>query len=391
MHLFSFLNLKCNNINLIEGRAFTYISTPLLVNLENNKLDILEHNIFYNVTLAVLNLINNPLTQLDMDILAGITIDRILASTFEICCTMSDSKCSSTIPKPWYLSCFRLLKKGERITYICVSLCVFVLDIYSGYLILTKRKGPYGNILVSFHLTHFLAASYIALMWPADLHYSDNFVFRMSDWISTATCAIAFLVMTIFTALLPILMSFLSLSIHSVTMHPLDSQFKSTHHVKKWISYIVLLILFVSLSTTLIWRFVSEIKSFLCTPFEDPAKLFWHTKFITISILFVQLSSIVFIIVCHCMTVKEMKVSGEKVGRKANISKGKTVKFSCITGSNTVSWLSSSNIFTTCLFLETYPVEMISWTAGVVIPLSSLINPILFAISSRQRDKKPVA
>ncbi len=153
MNIFSFLNLKCNNISLIEGRTFTNIYTALSVTLESNELDTLYHNIFHNVTLAVLNLINNPLTQLDMEILTGIIIDQILASTFEICCAKADCQCTYIIPKPWHISCFRLLNKGSRITYICVSVFVLVMNIFSGHFFGIKSKQPSGSILVSIHLT----------------------------------------------------------------------------------------------------------------------------------------------------------------------------------------------------------------------------------------------
>ena len=391
----TFLGLPHNNISFIEERTFINLAAILSINLESNKINILPCNIFHKIyKLAVLNLVNNPLSHLEMALFAETEIETLLATTFEICCTKPKAICRPTVPRPWYISCCRLQNKGTSTVYICVSVLVFVVNICSACFFLIKSKGPYASTVVSIDLVHILVGIYLVLIWSADLHHAENYIFRLHGWMNTATCATAFELLTGFVLILPILMSFLSLSILMVTKHPLDSQFKSTSHVKRWICCIILLNLLVSLGIILTWRFVSDINSSLCMPFEDPAKRFWQTKLTTISFLVLQLSAITFIVVCHCMIVKKMKESGEKAGRKTNISRGKTAKFMCITGLNTLSWLSSSIIFTTCLFLETYPVEMISWTVGVVVPLSSLINPILFTVSSYQKenakDKKPV-
>ncbi len=374
---FSFIDLSYNSVRLIEQRTFINISTGLSINLESNDLDYLQHKIFHNVCkLAVLNLRNNPLTQLDIDIFWEITIKEILASQFEICCLKPESECNAA--KPWYLSCSRLLHHhAQRVVYICVSVLIILLNCIPVYFSLRKSKGPYESIMVLIHLAHSLPAVCLIILWSSDLHHGDAFVLRQESWKNSSTCSVVFWLFTMNGLLLPLAMSFLFLSILMVTIHPLDSKFKSTYHVNKWILFIFASVVLISVSSTLMLRLLSGVPSAICLPFEDPTGLHWQTKLITIFIFAVQISEVIFVTICHFKTVAQIKRSGKEAGRKAEMSKQNRAKFICVTSSNTLSWFCSSIIFVTCLFAETYPTDMIIWAAGLMIPFSALTHPVV--------------
>ena len=49
-----------------------------------------------------------------------------------------------------------------------------------------------------------------------------------------------------------------------------------------------------------------------------------------------------------------------------------------VTGSNIICWLPASCTFLTSLFLSNYPIDLLLWNRIIIMPVNSMINPIVF-------------
>ncbi len=58
------------------------------------------------------------------------------------------------------------------------------------------------------------------------------------------------------------------------------------------------------------------------------------------------------------------------------------VQLFVITFTNLACWLPTSGVYIAALSLEQYPIDMVIWTSVCVMPINSLINPIIFVFPS---------
>ena len=56
-----------------------------------------------------------------------------------------------------------------------------------------------------------------------------------------------------------------------------------------------------------------------------------------------------------------------------------------ITVSNILCWFPANGIYIAAMFPSTYPINLIIWTTLIGIPLNSVINPIIFFVTTVQK------
>ena len=51
------------------------------------------------------------------------------------------------------------------------------------------------------------------------------------------------------------------------------------------------------------------------------------------------------------------------------------------TTSNILCWFPVNTVYLSVMFLSTYPIELVIWTIGAVMPINSIINPCVFIVT----------
>ena len=159
--------------------------------------------------------------------------------------------------------------------------------------------------------------------------------------------------------------------------------------------FIRLICAIISLSTTfsiaitiVIKHLQSEIPLHICSPFIDPSNSVILIKIITWNNVLFQFSAMIFIISVYIQLFQTLKKSQEDLhqemlSKRSNLSL--LIQLFIITGSNILCWIPVGCIYLTSMFLDKYPIDMVIWTTIIVTPINSIINPIEFILTRKEK------
>ncbi len=123
----------------------------------------------------------------------------------------------------------------------------------------------------------------------------------------------------------------------------------------------------------------------LCSPLIDPQNsTFLSIAFAIFSIL-IQVVAIISNIVMYSKLISEIRSSHKNVGAAKSKKTSDVpifVQLVAITSSNLLCWIPSGIIHLISLFVKPYPMEMLIWVNIVVLPMNSIVNPIIFIITT---------
>ena len=179
-----------------------------------------------------------------------------------------------------------------------------------------------------------------------------------------------------------------------VVVHPFDSQFKEKNIILKHISMIfmvtsTLVIGLTNIITSIItWYLYKNIPMGLCSPFIDPTNSFVVIKVLTWLTAIVQTGAIIIIIFTHIRLISSFTKHQKQlvnVVSKSQSNVSLIIQLLTITVSNVICWVPSSIIFVMSMFMQTYPTEMLIWTSVAVVPINSIINPVVFIITTLRK------
>ena len=174
------------------------------------------------------------------------------------------------------------------------------------------------------------------------------------------------------------LLSLLSLARFIVVRYPFEHRFKSSSFVLRYIFYGSLFSVVISVSFVLRFASNQTSPSCMCSPFIDPLDSLPEIKIITLLVTLVQVVAFTFIsafYLCLIKTLKERDQQSPVMSKTVN-----RLQLILSTASSLIGWLPSSIIFLSCLFLPTYPTALSMWTTIILVPTTSLANPLIFLI-----------
>ena len=409
------IDFSLNIINDLQNGCYT--NSLKIITLSNNLISHIIHNVFSeSKSLLSLDLSNNPLRSLSdsstfkMPILQILSIQNnslhylktitfhlpkllvLKTENFRLCCFISDkAKCTSQIP--WFISCENILSnKAIKITFYCVSSLIILLNIISILLQVIifekniKKNSSFGIIIGAVNISDLMLSIPLCILWSADLYYRGFYIMNDIDWRSGILCFIVFGMNINFHLMSPLLFLFMSFSRLMVVSHPLDSKFKNSIYVLKYVLSIFTLSIIMSIVTTIIVKTIYEsVPMQFCSPFIDLSNSLALLNIISWFIAILQIVAVIIIIVIYCLLLKDLKYSQQKM--KESVSKktsyvGLTVQIIVVTGSNLLCWIPSSIIYLVSNFLNNYPIEMIMWTIIAVVPINCIVNPIVFIVTT---------
>ena len=225
--------IKINNNNLIKIRRKSFSNLPklLFLNLAKNSLHLLPINMMNNCPLLeILNIYHNNFFS--NIVFQTLEVTNILSDDYRICCVVSSETMCPSKP-PWHKSCDTLLPDIYiRITVCVISFTIIAASVSSivlqkiSYNLVNNETGAFEIIVVSINISDLLLGTSLLILWIADLFYSNKFVLKENEWTSHATCFVIFHLT--FTSCLrsSFLLLFMSLARLSIVLYPLESKFK---------------------------------------------------------------------------------------------------------------------------------------------------------------------
>ncbi len=380
------LQLSSNKISQLESEAFANLKDLRYLNLSSNYLENFPEDLFCScVMLYFLSLYENKVQTINANTLLRLFVNILETRDFRLCCLTSAATICNA-PKPSYISCSNLLPSNIfRVFYTLISVSIILLTVTSTMLYrIQPSKNATSIIPVFINLNESLCGYYLFTIWIADLMYKNGFVLQEAKWRSSVPCHVASGVFLMFNILDPMLLFQLSLSRFMIVIDPINSSYKTSKFTLRSVLFaFVPTAIIIGTTSLAIYLLQESIPTSLCLYFVDPANFAWSTKVLTGLVTFVQFSATAGICVIH-----NLLVQGAKKSRKLSKSKPTTwltsllIQLYLISLSNILCWIPTNIIYIVSLTISQYPTELIIWTAVALVPLNSIINPLVFISTS---------
>ena len=408
-----YLDLAFNLIQHIKSGCFSDFVHLIIINLKNNEITKLSTASFLNLTsLKFLDMSNNPLSVIKSNSFANlrllnfteIEIGEIKSQAFDhmkksfviintnyylSCISPPHSIC--TRHPPWYVSCSGIVP-GNLLTVLfwCVLLAILALNVLS--IVIHALKIMANKIflitVLSININDILFALYllIILISKSSLHES---VFLQGKWRSHLFCFLAFGTILWYTILSQVLLVFMSLGRLLVVLYPLSSKFRKSHFTLKCILAAYCSSFGISLLVTILFETLYIFVPIdFCMPFINPAKSIVLCDILTWTVVITQTISSVAISTMYTLLYKTYKRS-EIITVSSNQNKAKIIfiQIFLVSTSNILCWFPSNVIYIVAATKVTYPIDLIIWTILTVLPINSLVNPLVLIIKFARKVK----
>ena len=407
------LDLRINSIQFLLSDCFSLLKSLRSLSLANNKIKFVESNSFHRLNqLKFLNLSSNPLwnlasfvisnqingiifsttdvnlTNIETNAFLGTGITVTIAQNYHICCLVTVTYfCSAQ--QPWYVSCTDIFSNiYMRLCYILISTLIIFHNVFSIIINISSKKN--ASLIISFiNISHLMLAMYLIAILVGDYTLQSSAVIKEQEWRSAPLCLFAFgsiLYQTMSNQLLHI---FLSLSRVMVVLYPIDSRFKEAGFVYMFMSFLVAGSFLTSVVVTLMFTFYNDIlTNNLCLPFVDPTGSIMMIKVIIWGTATSQSITLIILASLNVLLIKKLDESRKYVDRASSKENQDQILKTHIVISvfiNFISWFPMNGIFLTLMFLPRYPLGLVAWAVIFILPLNSIITPIIVIFNSVKR------
>ena len=227
----------------------------------------------------------------------------------------------------------------------------------------------------------------MTIISAADLVYKGSFAVKDLLWRTHILCYTAAAIFIFFQISSLSVMLFMTFSRLMVVQNPFNTRFRNTKFVFK--SLIIMYMSISMLSVGLIMLFMriqknSALPNSLCNVFYDTTGE-TLSNILVILLAGAQITVTISIFVLYLfLIINVRRVSG--VLSSTNVFKTKDVVFQILllTGSNILCWIPSAIIYLLSFYLKNYPKNLMTLTTILIIPINSIINPILIALTNHR-------
>ncbi len=384
---------------ILDTNLLTTFDGPFQKNLKNLTQLSLSHNLLtgldlskLQVSLKIISVCNTTLSSPTLTSVKLQLVQVVQTDDARVCCFVQNEENCTAVMK-WYKSCKSLLPNVQtEVIFYVLSLFILISNSLSILLQALRPKSDKNNfakVVVANNAADIVCCIPLFVLWIADLVYKEGFTLKQSSWQASPFCWISSFFILSFSFLSPSCLCLMSLTRYKVVAKPMTTKFKEKNFLVKWIAVVVTLNGTVAALITGVTRiFFCELPSQLCSPFLDPTKQIVAAKVCTWMSVICQMSAVVFIFNCYIFLVKELKKSQNTL--KGSASKEASnqalfVQIVIITSSNIICWIPSLIIHILSMFLEKYSVEMVLWVSVAVTPLNSLVNPVVFIVTTLRK------
>ncbi len=371
----------------------TFLSLPILrtLDLSHNRLCSLQEHIFAGLkSLVVLNLMDNPIVQLDVDTFDSLQSLQILnTSYFAICCMLS-VQVVCKVKAEWPASCSDIIGNLTMKTILYFTF-IGTLLLNLGSLFRTKLKrflqktqSPVNAYVITtfcVNMTDLFLSFYLGILLIADRITSGRYYSLEQIWRSSFVCHIAGCLSGLFSLLSPSVLLFLTLTRFLVIKYPFKSKYKGKHFIyrKMFMAFMIS-----TCSTAFIWFNFYHVEGFkfhglpLCNMIGDTQnsisiRVFTGTVIVIYSAVTIGICSL------YSALVAELKAG--KIRGNSKLATRTIVQIVVVSLSNILCWIPAAVIYSISLVWSEFPTDALTWTVVAVMPLNSVVNPIVFVTS----------
>ena len=246
-----------------------------------------------------------------------------------------------------------------------------------------KENKTFSLIVIATKFNDLICGLYLCNIWVSDIMLEGTYLIKEEIWKSHPLCFIVFFLILYFTFWGLFLLLFLSVSRLMVVLDPVDTKFKSFKLVTHYLACIFVFPIIIILIFIIFTQKENVISTSLCLPFVDPTGQFLLIKIISGFVALLQSSASAAIVTMSILLVKAVIKSKEALGSKNNWNKSNIrliVQLIVTSLSNIMCWIPASVVYLSVMFLTTYPIHLVTWTTIIILPLNSIINPIIFLL-----------
>ncbi len=387
LHL-QILEINDNNITCIEAGSFHNLCNLKYLNLTNNPLSYLPEDMMsQTVKMKLLFVMNTSSNFIHPDTLYDSSVNVIITDDYHLCCVASN-KTICPAYKPWHISCNDILPRhSTKVFFISMSVGVILLNIISvaSCCFLGQSQKPFLVTVLFMNINDIFCGIYLVCIWASDIVF-EGVVFEHM-WRSSAPCFTAFGIVLFYTIMTQFCLIFLSLSRLMIVIHPIATHFKQLGFVLKCVFLFSTISFLIGLLVTVVLKITEVTLPFnLCLPFVDPTGLVLVIMLTTWFSIISQMASSLVIVILHSALVfqkHKKEKSIQKHSTNDSTSTAMVIQLVAITASNILCWLPANGIYTTAMFLSTYPIDIIIiWTTVAGLPINAFFNPCVFIIMS---------
>ena len=390
-------HLQKNLISKFEDNSFHSLSYLHLLDLSHNRINKLKSTIFNGLTsIKAINLTFNLIMYVDIDTFKLVSPHTIHSCNIKVCC-MSGSWTKCEVRKGAFYNCDDLLSNQiMKCFYFVIGSMSIVLNITSLFLDVRKIKKSkkqtqiYSAACLPFF--HAWVGVYLLTIAFADWHYKENYVGLEMSWRNSIPCRLASFLILVSMMASPVILCIVMVTRFCVIKWPMTSKFKDKSFVKKVmeISLTTVICFCIILISTILSLIGNLGFTGICIPLFTSNTCSLPLLVTTLFIVAVQFSCFVTIVILSILSIHILK-NGEKcTATKIKNRKYRKVSHKLLMAilTNFCCWIPSSSVFLLPLFGYQVPYNLLNWITVIVVPINSVLNPIIFTILSPEMKQK---
>ncbi len=259
------IDLHKNKLTTLPVALFKDLLLLKCLNLSGNPIQTIWKGTFVNLPcLTTLSLLNTNITSADKTVFIKLMLRYLETQSSLLCClTKNQSICST--PLPWHQTCNDIFgNSAVKVVVACVcfvSLALNVIPMILQYLSFDRKHGKgtektsaFSVVAASVHFSDLIGILPILLTWAVDQAHLGNFLVVENKWRSSVFCFIILGLYVFYSVLSPQVLCLFTYTRFSVVDHPMDTKFKETKFVLRWITGLFLSCLLTSsIFTILVW------------------------------------------------------------------------------------------------------------------------------------------
>ena len=378
------LDLSRNNIQYFQSQSFLNLTFIKCLDLSNNELSILYREVFKLLqTIKIINMTNiKPIIRED-NIFSMTNPIIIMSSEIEIICSLPGSISSH------HLSGFSFCDgtfstETIRVAIVSVIIAMFSLNVLS---ILLKQKentkyNAFSVISIAINIHHFLCVLYLSTLWISSVKMPIIFIISEA-YRSSFVCLATSGILLCFEMLDQSLLLYLSIIQLLTVTNPFAKKYKSPSFSFRWILIFYFISIVFSFIFTLLYKISwNTIPTSLCSFFISSFRTCTLLCFITWFIVLCQIFTIVTIVILGVTLLRKIKqVRKEFSAEKIAFQSSSIIQLVAIAIPSLICWLPMNIIYVYLLHSTSYPRLLLLWSTILILPINSLLHPIIFVIN----------
>ena len=383
-------HLQHNLISNVAENSFYLLFSLQLLDLSRNKITKLKRNMFNGLpNIKILNLTFNQIMHVSIDTFKDVSPYSVHSYNVKVCC-MSGSWQKCKVKEDAFSYCDNLLS-DKYLRYLCwlIAILAFLLNIIS-FLLHTKNFKSQKNTFPTGYLAlvDWCFGIYLLIIASADSYYKGNYVGYELTWKGYYICKVAAFFALTSMVVSPMILCLMMVGRYCVIQWPLTSKYKSKTYVKTIVQVflivgVCLCIIFISVTFGIIGK---DIPTGICLPIyisEDQVLLI---LLISLGVILVQTCCLFLILILSFLLLTTLKRM-EHTTRLQN-KNAKSVKVAkhliLVIVTNMCCWIPSDIVLILALVGYDVSNHLLSWVTLIVIPINSVLDPLLFTISTQE-------